>query len=78
MSGGETDPPAVPVAIRENRWTVDAVRCMDCDTSFVPLRVDRDVNRQAGTGNRIGRLMLVVMPETCPRCHNLTAVPEPE
>ena len=72
MSAGEADPPAVPVPIRENRWTVDAVRCMDCDTSFVPPHIDRDVNRRPRTGDRI---LLVVMPETCPRCHNLRAVP---
>jgi hypothetical protein len=59
--------------IRENRWTVDAVRCMDCDTTFSPGRVDQDVNRQVGSGNRF---LLVIMPETCPNCHNLKPVPQ--
>jgi ribosomal protein S27E len=59
--------------IRENRWMVDAVRCMDCDREFIPARVDRDAHRQAGIGSRF---LLVVMPETCPNCHNLKAVPQ--
>lgn len=54
--------------MRENRWTVEYVRCMDCGAEFKPGFVDRDVKRPVGSGNRI---LLVVMPEVCPKCHNL-------
>lgn len=63
----------MPTRLRENRWTVDEVRCMDCDKKFGPGKVDRDVNRAAGTGNRV---LLVWMPETCPNCRNLKVVEE--
>lgn len=56
---------------RENRWTIDEVRCMDCDARFPPAIVDRDVNRAPGDG---ARLLLVAMPESCPACRNLKVV----
>lgn len=60
--------------IRENRWTVDDIRCLDCDATFgLPTnRIARDVNREAGTGPRI---LVIYLPETCPTCRNLKPVP---
>lgn len=58
--------------IRENRWTVDVVRCLDCDHEFRGAPVSYDVGRPPGDGARV--LMLFV-PETCPNCHNLTVAP---
>lgn len=57
-------------AIRENRWAVDHVRCMDCDALFelLPEAVSGDTNRSVGA---VTRFMLVMTPETCPQCHSL-------
>lgn len=56
--------------LRENRWTVDEVRCLDCGHTFTGAKVDRDVGRSPGEGARI---LMVFLPECCPKCHNLKA-----
>lgn len=60
------------MATKENRWTVDEVRCLDCGCSFeLPVKnVSRDVGRPMGDG---ARLLMITLPETCPECHNLKA-----
>jgi hypothetical protein len=58
------------MANKENRWTVDEVRCLDCGRTFglSGANVSRDVGRPMGDGARI---LMVTLPETCPACHNL-------
>ena len=56
--------------VRENRWDVPVIECMDCGAHFEGHKVDRDVGRPPGDGLRI---LLVFCPECCPQCNNLKA-----
>ena len=60
---------------RVNRWTIPEVICLDCGSAFGvdDSCIDRDINRMAGSGNR---MMIVWLPEKCPDCNNLKVVPK--
>lgn len=55
---------------KPNRWTIPLVQCMDCGALYGVDEsiVDRDVGRPVGDGDRV---VLVWLPETCPKCRNL-------
>lgn len=63
---------------RENRWGLLGIVCLDCGakTEFddpLPKGVHASL-----TNNGPSHCLVVMLPKTCPDCHNLRAVEEPE